>query len=132
MIPLHHSKHSSALERERDENHNSQGWEQLNGELKRFLSVAVIPKYAIRLTLAVRRVTARTKCAMKIIRKYFVASLRIVPSRPGTPNCWSVHLLARCSITKKATRSYKNGTRITTLKRDRFQNTLPYAIEITV
>ena len=49
-----------------------------------------------------------TRCAVKITRKYFVESLRIVPSKPGIPNC-RVRRPARYSMTKNASRSSKSG-----------------------
>ena len=100
--------HGSTLEQERDGNHDIHGWEQLEGGLKKSLSIAVIQKHIIKLTLASRRVMTKTKCAVKITRKYFVASLRIVPSRPGIPNRRVVHRAARWSIIKNASKSSKN------------------------
>ena len=52
---------------------------------------------------------ARTKCAVKMTKKYFVASRRIVPSKPGTPNCRIIHRPGRCSITKNASKSSEKG-----------------------
>lgn len=50
----------------------------------------------------------RTKCAVKITRKYFVASLTIVSSKPGRPNHRAVDRLAKYSIIKNASRSVQD------------------------
>ena len=49
----------------------------------------------------------RTKCAVKITRKYIVASLRIVPTKPGMLNRRLFHQSAACSITNNASKSSK-------------------------
>ena len=53
-----------------------------------------------------------TRCAVKITRKYFVESLRIVPSKPIIPNCL-VHRPARYSMTENASKSSKSGVGVT-------------------
>ena len=57
-------------------------------------------KHIAKLTPANGRVMARTKCVVKITRKYFVASLRITPNKPGTANCRIGHrqLAARAKL----------------------------------
>ena len=61
----------------------------------------------------------RTRCAVKITKKYFVASLRIVPSNPGILNCWITRQRARRSIIRNASNSSENkvgaATRLSSL-----------------
>ena len=77
--------------------------------LEKPLSIVRITKYIAELTLANRMVMARVKCAVNITRKYFVASFRIVPSKPGTPNRRIVHQSDRRSIAKNANKSSEKG-----------------------
>jgi len=56
----------------------------------------------------------RIRCAVKITRKYFVASFRIVPSKPGTPNRRTVHQPDKRSIAKKANKSSDKRLSVTT------------------
>jgi len=59
-------------------------------------------------------------------RKYFVESLGIVPSNPRTPNRRIAHRPDMCNITKKASRSSKNGVSVIMWKQGKFGNVLPY------
>ena len=89
-------------------------------------------KHIDELALANRRVMARTRCAVKITRKYFLASLRIVPSKPGTSNRRIVHRPGWCSRAKNASRSSKRVAILTVCKQDELEKALPYTSEITV
>jgi len=65
---------------------------------------------------------ARTKCAVKMTKKYIVASLRIVPSKPGAPGSRRIpHRAGRRSITKNTDKSSKKGIGVTVWRRGKFE-----------
>jgi hypothetical protein len=81
------------------------------------------------LTLANRSVMTRAKCAVKITRKYFVASFAIVSRRVGMPNCRIVERPAKYSIIKNARKSFKGwvecGVSLIVRNQINFRNALP-------
>lgn len=79
----------------------------------------------VKLTLANRSVIARTKCAVKITRKYFVASLAIVSRRVGMPNRRIVERSARYIMIKNANKSFKGCVSLIVRNQRKFRNVLP-------
>ena len=70
----------------------------------------------------------RTKCAVKITRKYIVASLTTTPNKPGIPSRRIADRPARYSIIKNASKS--SGVGEAAWEQGKFANILPYASEI--